>query len=375
MKSSIKREQKELAHSAERENFSLCGKKMIMLAAVAMMTAMSAQAQKIEVVDASGQGIPLVSVLTEDGTYIGTTDLDGVLADVKGAAKVAVSHVAYKPQLVTVASLQGGRITMEDIDFGLAEIVVKPKQYAYAETFYRAYVYRRDSLVFFKCGIMPNAYDPKKKKMEHGSLYQANTEYAPTMGFAVNWGARIDEQKPGYVSFNGFLTDAMLKEKYMVKATAQGDGKVYSNADGIVGRLTKRGSQARMTLDGGKIQMYANRVKGQTKMLKMREEKEYEYKFTLIHNNSEDSYDHTNFVMSTDHWEFTDKKSHVTMVEETYATDHGFMDKAEFKDKKQEIKDDHKSATLESLEAYAATHGVPALPAAMSQAIKKLKQW
>lgn len=36
--------------------------------------------------------------------------------------------------------------------------------------------------------------------------------------------------------------------------------------------------------------MYANRVKGQTKVLKRREEKEYEYKFTLIHNNSEDGY-------------------------------------------------------------------------------------
>ena len=342
---------------------------------VAMMTAMSAMAQKIEVVDAGGQGIPLVSVLTEDGTYIGTTDLNGVLADVKGAAKVEVTHVAYKPQLVTVASLQGGRITMEDLDYGLDEIVVMPKQYVYAETFYRAYVYRGDSLVYFKCGIMPNTYDPKKKKTEHGSLNQARTEYAPTMGFAINWSARIDAQKPGHVRVNGFPTDAMLKEKYMVKATAQGDGKVYSNGDGIVGRLTSRGSQARMTLDGGRMQMYVNRVKGQTKVLKMREEKEYEYKFTLIHNKSEDGYDQTNFVMSTDHWEFTDKKSHVTMVIETYATGHGYMDKAEFKDKRQEIKKDYKSATLESMESYATAHGVPVLSASVRQAIKKLKPW
>lgn len=87
--------------------------------------------------------------------------------------------------------------------------------------------------------------------------------------------------------------------------------------------------------------MYANRVKGQTKVLKRREEKEYEYKFTLIHNNSEDGYDHTNFVMSTDHWEYTDKKSHVTMVIETYAT----------------------------------AHGVPALSPSVRQAIKRLKRW
>ena len=110
-------------------------------------------------------------------------------------------------------------------------------------------------------------------------------------------------------------------------------------------------------------------------MLKKREEKEYEYKFTLIHNNSEEGYDLTNFVMSTDHWEFTDKKSHVTMVIETYATGHGYMDKAEFKDKKREIKDNYKSASLESMESYATAHGVPALSTAARQAIGKLKKW
>lgn len=357
-------------------------KKVITFITFVTIAAMSAQAQKIEVVDADGQGIPLVSVLTEDGTYIGTTDLDGMLADVKGAKKVALTHVAYKPLLVTIVDLPsfGGtekrrRVTMEDLDYGLDEIVVKPKQYIYVETYYRAYVYRGDSLVYFKCGIMPNAYDPQNKKTEHGSLNQAMAEYAPTMGFAVNWGVRIDKQKPGQVRMSGFPTDERMKEQYLVEATAKGDGKVYSNAEGIVGRFVSRGSQARLTLDGGRMQMYANRVKGQTKMLKRREEKEYEYKFTLIHNNSEDGYDHTNFVMSTDHWEYTDKKSHVTMVIETYATDHGYMDKDEFKDKKQEIKDDYKSMPLERLESYATAHGVPALSSSVLQAIKKLKRW
>ena len=41
------------------------------MAAIAMMTAMSTMAQKIEVVDADGNGIPLVCVLTEDGNLIG----------------------------------------------------------------------------------------------------------------------------------------------------------------------------------------------------------------------------------------------------------------------------------------------------------------
>ena len=45
MKNSIKRVQKELVHSAERENFRPWGKRILMMVAVAMMTAVSASAQ------------------------------------------------------------------------------------------------------------------------------------------------------------------------------------------------------------------------------------------------------------------------------------------------------------------------------------------
>ena len=165
-------------------------KKKLLMVVVALMATMSMVAQKMVVVDANGRGIPLVSVLTEDGNLIGTTDLNGVLADVKGAAKVAITHVAYKPQVVTVASLTGGRVTMEDLDYDLQEIVVVPKPYIYVEAFYRVYVYRNDSLCYFLSGIMPNAYDPQRKKREHGSYYHAYGEFSSKMGSAITWGAR-----------------------------------------------------------------------------------------------------------------------------------------------------------------------------------------
>jgi hypothetical protein len=64
-------------------------KRVIKMVFVAIMVSISAQAQKIQVVDADGNAIPLVSVLTEDGVLIGTTDISGTLTDVKGVAKVA----------------------------------------------------------------------------------------------------------------------------------------------------------------------------------------------------------------------------------------------------------------------------------------------
>ena len=85
-------------------------KRVIQMVFVAIMVSISAQAQKIQVVDADGNAIPLVSVLTEDGVLIGTTDISGTLTDVKGATKVVLTHVAYKTQLVSVASLTDGRV-------------------------------------------------------------------------------------------------------------------------------------------------------------------------------------------------------------------------------------------------------------------------
>lgn len=353
-------------------------RKTIAMAMIAIMTTVCAQAQKIQTVDREGNPIPLVNVLTEEGVLIGTTGIDGTLADVRGAKKVALTHVAYKPQIAVVASLQGGRITMEDQNYGLEEITVKPKQYIYVETFYRTYVYREDSLVYFRCGIMPNAYDPLKKESEHGSKNQAMTEYAPTMGFAINWGARIDvTAKPGKVESNGFPSPELLKKKYLLETTDTGKGnKTYSNAEGLMGQLVVSGNQARMSFDGARVQMYANKAKGETKLLQTRQERGYEYQYTLIHNAAEDGeYDLTNYAMSSHHWGYNDKKSHVTIISETYATDHGYMDKAEFKAIKKEIKNEHNSCTLESLEAYAVAHGVPALSPTVLQSVMKLKHW
>ena len=81
----------------------------------------------------------------------------------------------------------------------------------------------------------------------------------------------------------------------------------------------------------------------------------------------------TNFAMETNHWEYTDKKSHVTIVIENYATDHGYMDKDEWKAKKKELKAEYKKDYIQKLNAHAARHGIPALSPSVQRAIKNLK--
>ena len=354
-------------------------KQKLLMVAVAIMTAMSAQAQKIQVVDTDGNAIPLVSVLTEDGTYIGTTDLNGVLADVKGAKKVAVTHVAYKPQLVTVASLQNGRITLEEIGYDLAEIVVKPKQYIYVEAYYRVYVYRNDSLCYFLSGIMPNAYNIEKKKVEHGSYYQAHAEHCEKMGAASTWFVRAEHFSAGIAVTNDLQgMEKSMKNKFFVTATVDDSTHTtYSNPEGVIGQFTRAGGQWRMTLDAGKMQMYANKAKGETKMLKKREEKGYEYQFTTIFDDDTDpGHAVENYMMDLNHWEYNDKKSHVKFFIESYATDHYYMDEQEWKDKKKSMKEDYSpQMTLDQLDSYATSHNIPALSPSVREAIGKLRQW
>ena len=80
-------------------------KKILLMVVAAVIATASVNAQKIRTIDKDGQPVPFVSVLTTDSKVIGVTDADGYLADVKGTDTITVTHVAYKPQLVSIADL------------------------------------------------------------------------------------------------------------------------------------------------------------------------------------------------------------------------------------------------------------------------------
>ncbi len=366
---------------AETTRFSIMKMKRILwMAAVAMMAVLGAQAQKIEVVDAEGHGIPLVSVLTEDGNLIGTTDLNGVINDVKGAAKVAVTHVAFHPQLVSIASLNNGRITMEALDYELQEIVVKPKPYIYVETYYRAYAFINDSLRYYQAGILPNAYDIQKKKVETGSYSSAMGYFCANFGASITWGARVEEFHAGKIhasTAKKMQPDGEGSKRYFTTLTDDGPGRQrVSNPEGTVGYIITANGQCQVTFDGAKMQMYRNKALGQEKQLKRREEKEYDYQFTETFNIDEDGNSSmTDFVMYSHHWEWNGSKGRMKFIIETYATERSYVDKQEWKNKKKELKDEHKyMMSLNQLEAYATDHGIPALTPTIRQAIENLSK-
>jgi hypothetical protein len=352
-------------------------KKLLMMVAVTIMTVISAQAQKIQVVDDDGNGIPLVSVLTESGTFIGTTDLNGVLTDVNGATKVALTHVAFKPQLVNVASLQNGRVTMESVDYGLDEVVVKPKPYVFIEYYFRGFSYIGDSLRTYAAGIIPVAYEIR----EH---YKGKTRnvwsYGGAANKAVGWNVSGLKLKAEEGAKKAAMPIETLVRKskgfcdyYKLSMAQDGNRWTVSNPEGVVGHFQHSDGLYRATLDGGKMQIYAGKVNGE-KRAKAKEEKNYDYQYTEVYRLDDDGEPQPfNIVMEMNHWEHDSSKGRDITIIYLYAAEHSYMDEAEFKSRSKELnKGLSGNMTLDELQAYERQHNIPALAPEQEMAIRAL---
>lgn len=159
-----------------------------------LLAANTVSAQRLQVVDNDGDGIAYASVMTQDAQFIGITDLDGYLADTKGADIITVSHVAYKMQTVDLTKLTDRRIVLEDSDFGLTEITVKPKPYVYVQTYYRMYMYDdHDGIIYYRAGITDNIYERQTHKLKTYTTHVSKS-YKGIIKTVINmlFGSKID---------------------------------------------------------------------------------------------------------------------------------------------------------------------------------------
>ena len=345
-----------------------------MMTAVAMMTAMSAQAQKIQVVDNDGNAIALVSVLTTDGNYIGTTGMDGVLADVKGAQKVSLTHVAYKPMQVTVSSLTDGLITMEDLDYGLTEVVVKPKPYLYIEYYYRVFSYIGDSLRVYTAGILPIAHDIQNK-------YQGKTHGSWAFGGAANksltWNTQdMEIRAQEFAEGAASPVQRWLPNSKTHQIEADGEKRfVIKNPNEVVGHITYSDGLSYTTIDVDRYRIYNERAKGNEKVAKFMEDREYTYRYTEVFRlDDEGQVLPENFMMDQAHVEYNKKNGDrkITIIY-LYAADKGYMDKDEVKARGKEISKPYSgNMSLDELAEYERAHNIPALSPEQQKAIQTL---
>lgn len=140
--------------------------KKLYLIALLMLSALVMNAERIQVVDTDGMPVPFVTATTAQGMYIGNTDLDGWLDDTKGNAVIHLSQVAFKPKTVKVAELRGNKVVLEDAVLDLPEVVVKPKPYIYAQTYFRDIYIDEEGPIYYRGGVIDNAYDIDKQEVK-----------------------------------------------------------------------------------------------------------------------------------------------------------------------------------------------------------------
>ena len=125
----------------------------------------SAHAQRIQVVDTDGLPIAAVCVTNEKGALVGTTDNEGWLDDAQGQKHLYFSHVAFKAKDVNIDTIPSLSVVMQDENFELSELVVKPKELLYVQTYYRCIYVCDEGPIYFRAGVVDNTYEIAKQKV------------------------------------------------------------------------------------------------------------------------------------------------------------------------------------------------------------------
>ena len=132
---------------------------------LAAVMAFVAHAQRVQVVDTDGLPIAAVCVTNEKGALVGTTDSEGWLNDAKGQKHLYFSHVAFRDRDVNIDTIPSLSVVLQDENFELSELVVKPKELLYVQTYYRLIYVCDEGPIYFRAGTVDNTYEIAKKKI------------------------------------------------------------------------------------------------------------------------------------------------------------------------------------------------------------------
>ena len=346
-----------------------------------VMIAVSATAQKLQTVDKDGQPIPYASIIGEDGNIIGTTGLDGILDDVKGVEVVSITHVAYQPKKVKVG--HGGRITLEDADFGLPEITVTKKPLVYVQTYYRM-VFLNDGaempICYYRAGVLNNSFERKKKNVssdeEHFSACNKGifkTALNTILGAYIKKIAGLKMDK---------VENRMMK-KYKdigLSFVADGPGKQrITDKYGTVGTVAdnQEKGERRYYYESQKLSKHMVLATGSDKKKAKVEKKEESQKdrvdqdFIVYRIDEEGNYSPEDYVMAQVATSYYDEKNkgHVNILLQVFTTECAYVTKDELKQRK---KDNKMKMTYQNVYEFERAHKIPAIPADLQKRLNEV---
>ena len=330
-----------------------------------LMIAASASAQTLKVVDTAGQPVPYASIISDNGDFIGTTDLDGMLSDLKGADIVSITHVAYQAKTVKVG--QGGVVALDDADFDLPELTVTKKPLTYVQTYYRILYVDDDPdtpICYYRAGFLNNSYDNKtlKTSSDEEHLSASNIAIFKTMLNTV-----LGKYIKRLAGLNTEKVENRLKKQYKaigLKITPNGPGKqLITDKYGTVGAITDKQGERRYTFEAHKLKNHLIQTVGTDKKKAKAEKRDEEKKnrkdqdFIVYNIDDDGNYSPEDYVMSQSATSYDSGKSgyHVNIYLQVFTTDRAYVDKEELK------KENKMKMSYQNIRNIEKAHKIPAL--------------
>lgn len=356
-------------------------KKRYLVAVAAMMATICVQAQRLQTVDKDGLPVPYASVINEDGKFIGTTDLDGVIEDVKGAKVVSITHVAYQAKKVRVG--QGGRVALDDADFGLPEITVTKKPLVYVQTYYRMFFMSDDAdmpIYYYRAGVLDNSYERQKKNVSSSEDHfsACNNKLIKTvlntlLGTVIKRIAGLKTEK----------VEDRMKKRYKdigIAFSPNGPGKQrITDKYGVVGAVqdNQDKGERRYSYESRLLSKHLVMAKGNKKKMDKAEKKEERQKdridqdFIVYRIDEDGSYLPEDNVMSQVYTSYYDTKDndHVNILAQVFTVERAYVTKEELKRLKKKNK---MKMTYENLQNFERVHNIPAIPADLRKHIVEI---
>lgn len=358
-------------------------KKNLLACLLMLVSVVSMKAQRFQVIDADGDPVPYVAVTTEQGKLVGTTDIDGFFENTTKNTVLCLSQVAYKPLTVNLAEVVDGVITMEDADYALPDVVVKPKELLYMQTYYRVTYIDEEGPIYYRAGIIDNTYEFAKDKVDikEKSISSANSGL---LKFALNSlaGHLIKDRCKLHTQSTYQKVNSNEGNWAKVSVITDSIGRqVIRDSVSVLGYIDEEKESGTRTVTFNEWLFYKHLSIANEKNEKKKDKKQAELEER--EQNSEHSYFEvyrmnengqsliSDFVMqqSLDKGVFKRTKKKYILIIESFATEMAYIDKKEFKQTRKE-NDVDKSYT--DLLRYEKAHNIPPLAPHLRAQMDKL---
>ena len=351
--------------------------KNILLFALLALFCQIAMGQRLQVVDTDGLPIPYVCVTNARGALVGTTDEEGWLENTRGEKELYFSHIAFQATNVLTDTLTCQHVVMKDVDFGLGEVTVKPKELAYIQTYYRLIYLDDEGPIYFRGGIIDNTYEFAKKKssckkrnISRGENGLIRFLISSLVGRYIDRLGQVKEES----TYKHIIAAAKAGE-----LTVEGDSlgrQTVSDSICVLGYIdtdmetAMRTTSFNMWVYNDHLQEAKLRAKGKEKKKKVdrhREESFYEvYRIDEQGRSRIDDFVMRQMHVSADH---SGSDGRYVILLQAYTTARDYIDKKELK---QTRKENEVEMNIKELRQFEEAHNIPPLPANVKAAVDKL---